>query len=613
MSLDSNIPPERLRELPTGPGVYLFKGPLGEVLYVGKAKSLRSRVRSYFGTDATRDLKTSELVRRAEDLETIVVGSESEALILEANLIKSHSPRFNIQLKDDKRYPYIKVTTKERFPRVFVTRRTVNDGSRYFGPYTSVGFVRQALEVVKRLYTVRSCRYDLPRDAPARPCLDYHIGRCLAPCVGLQSEAEYRGMIDEIVRILEGDTESVRAGVEARMRKAAEELEFELAARLRDVLTGLDVLARVQRVQRFGGGDYDVIGMARDGTLATAVALRVRKGSLLGRDTQRFTAVAEEPDELLIQSFVSRFYLGRGVTGTSDLPREVLLPVDFEDRELVAEILALEAGRRVVVRVPQRGGKRRLVELAADNARQALEDRVVQMEDTVDRADRTLYDLQDRLGLKVVPRLIMGFDVSHLQGAETVASAVVFENGEPKKSEYRRMKVQGDWGNDDFRSMQEAVSRVISRRVRESKPLPDLVLIDGGKGQLAAALAGLDQAEVSDVSVAAIAKREEEVFLPGRSKPVRIDRRARALHLLQRLRNEAHRFAVSYNRKLRSRRTIRSELQDVPGIGPRKRQLLLERFGSVRGIRSATEADLARVPGVSKVLASRILAYLGKA
>ncbi len=613
MSLDSNIPPARLRELPTRPGVYLFKGPLGEVLYVGKAKSLRSRVRSYFGADAARDLKTTELVRRAEDLETIVVGSESEALILEANLIKTHSPRFNIQLKDDKRYPYIKVTTKERFPRVFVTRRTVNDGSRYFGPYTSVGFVRQALEVVKRLYTVRSCRYDLPREAPARPCLDYHIGRCLAPCVGLQSESAYRQMIDEIIRILEGDTAAVRASVEAGMREAADRMEFELAARQRDALTGLDVLARIQRVQRFGGGDYDVIGLARDGALATAVALRVRKGTLLGRDTQRFSAVEAESDDALIQSFVSRYYLGRGRTGTTDLPREILLPVDFEDRALVGEILTLEAGRRVAARVPQRGEKRRLVELAAENARQALEDRVVQLEDTVDRADRTLYDLQDRLGLKVVPRLILCFDVSHLQGAETVASAVVFENGEPKKSEYRRMRVRGDWGNDDFRSMQEAVSRALSRRVREEKPLPDLVLIDGGKGQLGAALAGLRDADVSDVAVAAIAKREEEVFLPGQSKPVRIDRRARALHLLQRLRNEAHRFAVSYNRTLRSKRTIRSELADVPGIGPRKQQLLLERFGSVRGIRRASEADLARVPGVSAVLASRILAYLGKA
>ena len=613
MSPRSSIAPELLKGLPTSPGVYLFKSAGGEVLYVGKAKSLRARVRSYFGADAGRSLKTAELVRRAADVETIVVGSEAEALILEANLIKAHTPRFNIQLKDDKRYPYIKVTTKERFPRVYVTRATVNDGSRYFGPYTQVGFVRQALDVIKRLYTVRSCRYDLPREAPARACLDHHIGRCLAPCVGLQTEDEYRAMTDEIVRILEGDTEPVRKRIEGKMQEAAANLEFEQAARLRDVLTGLDVLARVQRVQRFGGGNYDVVGLARDGKLATAIALKVRAGTLLGRDTQRFSDIQDEDDAALIQSFVSRYYLGRGETGTADLPREVLLPTDFEDRELVGEVLTLEAGRSVAVRVPQRGEKRRLVDLAADNARQAMEDRVVQLEDTADRADRTLYELQDRLGLKVVPRLILCFDISHLQGADTVASAVVFENGEPKKSEYRRMRIRGDWGNDDFRSMQEAVTRVLMRRKKESRPLPDLLLIDGGKGQLGATLAALRDAEITDVAVAAIAKREEEVFLPGRTAPVRIDRRSRALHLLQRLRNEAHRFAVSYNRKLRRKRTIRSDLADVPGIGPRKQQALLERFGSVRGVRGATEDDLARVPGVSKVLASRILAYLGKA
>jgi len=420
-------------------------------------------------------------------------------------------------------------------------------------------------------------------------------------------------MTDEIVRILEGDTSRVRAGIEARMREASTALEFEQAARLRDVLTGLDVLARVQRVQRFGGGDYDVVGLARDGPLATAVALRVRRGSLLGRDTQRFTSVADEADDTLIQTFVSRYYLGRGRSGTTDLPREVLLPVDFEDRALVAEVLSLEAERQVAVRVPVRGEKRRLVDLAAENARQALEDRVVQLEDTSDRADRTLYDVQDRLGLKVVPRLIMCFDISHLQGAETVASAVVFENGEPKKSEYRRMKIRGDWGNDDYQSMQEAVTRVLIRRKNESKPLPDLILIDGGKGQLGAAVAALGEAEVTDVALAAIAKKEEEVYVPGRSDPIRIDPRRRSLHLLQRLRNEAHRFAISYNRKLRRKRTIRSDLSDVPGIGPRKQQALLERFGSVRGVRQATESDLERVPGVSSVLASRILTYLGRA
>jgi excinuclease ABC subunit C len=602
---------EHLSGLPTRPGVYLFKGEREEVLYVGKAKSLRARVRSYFRSDGATEVKTRELVRRIRDVETIVVGSEAEALILEANLIKEHAPRFNIQLKDDKRYPYIKVTTGEPFPRVFVTRNTVNDGSRYFGPYTSVGYVRRALQVVKRLYTVRSCRYDLPDDAPSRPCLDYHIGRCQAPCVGLQSESEYGSMIEEIIQILEGDTEAVRRQVDRRMREAADRLDFEIAARHRDVMQGLDTLAREQRVHKLAGGDYDVLGLARDGSLGTAVVLRVRKGRLIGRDTHRFSGLDREEDAELMSSFASRYYLGRGESGTADLPREVLLPHAFEDSGLLESVLSEAATRRVRLVSPKRGEKRKLVGLANENARHALEDRIVQTEGGLDRADRTLYDLQDRLDLKVVPRLIVCFDISHLQGAETVASAVVFENGEPRKSEYRRMKIRGDWGNDDFQSIQEAVFRYFRRRIEERLPLPDLVLIDGGRGQLTAARSSLVELDLAHVAVAALAKKEEEVFLPGRAQPVRIERRYRALHLLQRIRDEAHRFAVSYNRKLRRKRTLRSDLGDIPGIGPERQRALLERFGSVKGIKAASEQEIARVPGFSHVLASRILTYLG--
>lgn len=604
---------ERMRALSTGPGVYMFKDARGEVLYVGKAKSLRARVRSYLGREASRDAKTAGLVRSARSVETLVLGTDIEALILEANLIKSHQPRFNIQLKDDKRYPYIKVTVTEPFPRVYVTRKTVADGSKYFGPYTSVRNVRQALQVINRLHTVRSCRYDLPHDAPSRPCLDYHIGRCLAPCVGEQSEAAYREMINEIVRILEGDSDEVRAGVEARMRDAAERLDFEQAARQRDVLHGLDVLARQQRVHRFGGGDFDVLGVARDGALGVGVALRIRSGALLGRDTQRFSDLHDETDSQLLASFAMRTYLGSGTARAGDLPREVLCPEDFPDRELLEEALAAQSGRKVLVRVPQRGEKLRLTRLASDNARGALEDRVLQLDNALDRADRTLYDLQDRLELKVVPRLMMCFDVSHLQGSETVASAVVFENGEPKKSDYRRMKIKGAWGNDDYQSMREAVTRALRRRSDEELPLPDLLLIDGGKGQLGAGVEATQSLGFDHIQVAALAKREEEVFLPGRPGPIRIGRSNRALHVLQRIRNEAHRFAVSYNRKLRRKRTLHSELGDVPGIGPKKQRLLLERFGSVKGIRAATQDELARVPGVSAVLASRIQAYLSKA
>ena len=605
------LDPARLKHLPTGPGVYLFRGAEDEVLYVGKAKSLRARVRSYRNPDPATGLRTRELVRRVRHLETIVVGSEAEALILEANLIKEHRPRFNIQLRDDKKYPYIKVTVAEPFPRVYVTRRVVDDGSRYFGPYTSVGYVRQALQVIKRVYTVRSCRYDLPDDHPQRPCLDYHIGRCQAPCVGLQSREEYRAMIEEIVSVLDGDTEAVRRRVDIRMRRAAEALEFEAAAHHRDVLQGLDTLARHQRVQRFAGGDYDVVGHARDGALATAALLRIRKGKLLGRDSMRSSDLTEETAAELVGSFAVRYYVGRGERGTEDLPREILLPEDFADRPILQDILSEAAGRRVQLRVPARGEKRRLIELANQNARHILEDRVLRAGDSGDRAEASLYDLQDRLGLKEVPRLIVCFDVSHLQGKDTVASAVVFENGEPKKSEYRRMRIKGEWGNDDVLSMEEVVFRYFRRRLDEEKPLPNLALIDGGKGQLGAARRALTELALVDLPVAALAKREEEVHLPGRKEPVRLGARHRSLHLLQWIRDEAHRFAVTYNRKLRSRRTVRSELADIPGIGPARQKALLERFGSVRELRRTTEEEIARVPGFSRALAARVLTYLG--
>ncbi len=601
---------ERVARLPTLPGVYLFRDADRELLYVGKAKSLRARVRSYLRPDRQQGIKTQELARRTRSVETIVVGSEAEALILEANLIKSHQPRFNLQLRDDKSYPYIKVTVNEAFPRVFVTRQPRNDGARYFGPYTNVGYVRRALEVVKRQYTVRSCRYDLPKERPARPCLDYHIGRCHAPCVGLQDEADYGGMIDEILQLLGGDTEGVRRQVEARMKAASADMAFESAARHRDVLRGLDALGRHQRVESVSGADVDVFGVARDGALATGVVLKVRGGRLLGRNSQTFEDLSDEGDESLLQSLASRHYLGRGEVGTQDLPSEVLLPASFEDADLLATVLTETAGRGVTLRVPLRGEKRRLVDLAAENARHTLEERLIADRHGLDRADRTLYDLQRALSLKVVPRLIVCFDISHLQGTDTVASAVVFENASPKKAEYRRMRIKGDWGNDDFLSMEEAVGRWFRRRADEQKPLPDLTLIDGGKGQLSGTVRVLEALGLGDLPVAALAKREEEVFLPGRSESVQLDPKERALHLLQRIRDEAHRFAVGYNRKLRSRRTLRSELEDIPGIGLQRRQRLLERFGSVRGLKQASEEEIARVPGMSRALASRVLTYL---
>ncbi|TVP77053.1 MAG: excinuclease ABC subunit UvrC, partial [Gemmatimonadales bacterium] len=422
----------RLRRLPTEPGVYLFRDDQGEILYIGKAKNLRDRVRSYFRKDPGRGIRVRELSRRASDVETIVVGSEAEALLLESNLIKEHRPRFNIRLRDDKRFPYIKVTVKEPFPRVFVTRRIRNDGARYFGPFTRVGPMRQALDVIRRLYTVRSCRYDLPDEAPSRPCLDYHIGRCQAPCVGLQSREGYRAMVDEILSILSGDTRELAAEIQRRMEEAVEELRFEEAARHRDVLVGLDTIARDQRVERVEGGSRDILGLARDGTEGAGVVLRIRKGLLLGRETHRLQVDPEDTEEELLGTFATRYYLGRGEVGLADLPTQILVPRSFGDLETLAEVLSERAGRRVHLQVPERGEKRRLVELAASNARHLVEDRVTRAADDVERAEDVLYEMQDRLGLKAVPRGIVCFDISHTQGTEVVASAVVFENAEPK-------------------------------------------------------------------------------------------------------------------------------------------------------------------------------------
>ena len=609
MSVSETIQ-EKLRHLPTRAGVYLMKGEGGEVLYVGKARSLRSRVRSYFNADHAASLKTRELVRRIHDLETIVVGSEAEALILENNLIKEYQPRFNISLRDDKTYPYVKVTVGEPFPRVLVTRKLQRDGSRYFGPFTDVRRMRHVLEVVKRLYTVRSCHYRLPAEGPARPCLDYHIGRCLAPCVGLQSEGEYRAMIGEVLDILGGHTRQAAARIRAEMEEAATALQFERAAELRDALEHLAALEHQQQVVDISGSDRDVVGLARDGDVACGVVMKIREGKLLGREAIFLDNLEEEADAAVLATFVTRFYTVESIAAAEELPPEVLLPLDFEDRSVLEELLR-ERGRRTVrLRVPSRGEKVRLVELAAQNARHLLEERKLLQNAGMDRAPDALYDLQESLELSSVPRVIVCFDISHTQGSETVASAVVFAGGRPDKSEYRRFRIKGDWGNDDFRSMEEAVARYFRRRAEEGKPLPDLVVIDGGKGQLGAARIALEALDLGHQPIISLAKREEEVFLPGRPLPVRLPRRSPSLRLLQRLRDEAHRFAISYNRKLRTRRTIKSELAEIRGVGAARQRALLEHFGSVRALRGASEEEIARVPGFGRGLAQTVLRQL---
>jgi len=469
--------------------------------------------------------------------------------------------------------------------------------------------MRQALELVKKLYTVRSCRYNLPNEAPARPCLDYHIGRCKAPCVALQSEAEYRGMIDEILDILSGHTRRAAARLREEMAAAAEAMEFERAGELRDALAELDALEARQKVVDVEGADRDVVGLARDGDEACGVVLRIREGKLLGREAIFLSNLADDPDDEVLAVFAGRFYASRAAEDVGGTPPEILFPAEFEDRPVLETLLRDRAGRAVHTHVPQRGEKARLVELAEQNARHLLEERRLISAATAQRAPDALYELQDALELDAVPRVIVCFDISHTQGSEVVASAAVFENGAPKKAEYRKFRIRGEWGNDDFRSMHEVVTRYFQRRLDEQTPLPDLAVIDGGKGQLGAARAALEALGLAQQPVVSLAKREEEIFVPDSPRPLRLPRRSPALRLLQRLRDEAHRFAVGYNRKLRTKRTIRSELSEIPGVGPARQRALLERFGSLRAVGAASVEDIAAVPGFGPALARVVLEH----
>ena len=600
--------------LPATPGVYLFRDGDGEALYVGKAKSLRARVRSYFGADSTRSLKISRLAREIDRIETFPVQSEAEALLLEWNLIKEFSPPFNIQLRDDKSYPYIKVTVAEPFPRIFVTRRLIDDGSRYLGPFTDVRAMRRALRTIKQMYTIRSCHYRMPEELPPRPCLDYHIGRCKAPCAGLQSQEDYRAMIDEILEILGGRTAGVRRSVEARMKEASERLEYERAAELRDVLRGLDVLRSRQAAVDARGGDHDAIGFARDDELVCGVVLSVREGRLVGRRVHYLGNADDEDSAALLGAFVKGFYMRQ-----DEIPPELLVSEPFEDMELVSEYLAARREAPFRIFSPVRGSKLDLVRAAAKNASHILD------QDRLERASRrarrrasegsapaAAVRLAEALDLAAPPRTIVCFDVSTLAGKESVGSAVWLADGSPNKSEYRRFRIResGDEHPDDYAMMQEIVSRYFDRRVREGHELPDLVVVDGGRGQLSAARQAMDAAGVSDLPTVALAKREEEVFLPTSAVPVRLPRTDVGLHWLQRARDEAHRFALEYNRTLRRRRTLRSRLSEVPGVGPAREQELLKKFGSLAAVRSASAEDLARTRGIGPAMAAAILEAL---
>ncbi len=590
----------KLDTLPEGPGVYLWKGQDGEVLYVGKAKRLRSRVRSYFATDFADSPRNRLLQRLIADVETFVVPNEPGSLILENNLIKEYRPRFNVRLKDDKSYPSIAVTLGEPFPRVLVTRRRDIPGARYFGPYTDVAQLRRTLAIIRRLYTVRSCQDRLPEERRERPCLDYYIGRCRAPCMGWHDFPEYQRMVEDVVNFLEGRTQDVRVRVREAMLEASNREDFERARELRDALRWLDRLDEPLSVEVMGTGDADVVGYARDGDDAVGVLIRVRAGRVVGREHRFLENVEEEQDSAVLSAFLVRYYVP-----AEDRVRRLVVPFAPDEWDTVRELLPGTDWS-----IPQRGTAQRWLSLADQNAMHLLESLRIESFETEERAEDPVYALGRDLGLSIVPRSFICVDISHNQGRDTVGSLVWFEAGRPRKSEYRKFKIRGAGQQDDYAAIQEVLTRYFTRRKDEQLPLPDLIVIDGGKGQLSAAVTVVEQLGFPELPIISLAKREEEVFLPGRAESLRLPRRSPSLRLLQRARDEAHRFGLAYNRKRRTQRTITSELLSIPGVGPTKRRRLLERFGSLAGVRSASVAELASVPGFSQRQAERILDHL---
>ena len=596
---------EKLESLPTGPGVYQHKDSAGKVLYVGKAKNLRSRVRSYFQKSRSVELRIEQMLSKATDIEIIVTDSEVEALILEANLIKKLKPRYNVNLKDDKSYPYI-VVTNEPYPRVFVTRHIRRDGSRYFGPYTDVKNVRAALKTIRDLFMIRSCNFMLDADTIARRkvklCLDYHIKKCEGPCEGLISAAQYNAMIEQVVTLLKGKTEALITRLREEMEGLSSQRRFEDAAVIRDRIKGLQAYAERQKAVDLDASDRDIVAFASEGDDACGVIFKIRDGKLIGRQHYYMNGVEDRPAAEVLETLVQQQYLE-----SDDIPQEILLPSEPDDAEALQQWLSDRRGNPVALRVPGEGEEAKLVSLTRNNARFLLDELKVQRLKRADTLPHPVKALQEALHLAQPPRRIECIDISNTQGTDSVASLVVFVDGKPKKSEYRKFKIRGVSGPDDFASMREVVERRFTRILQEQGVLPDLLMVDGGKGQLSSAVEVLTKLGLSSQPVIGLAKRLEEVYLPGKSEPELIAKASGGLRLLQQVRDEAHRFAITYHRSLREKRTLQSELDLIAGIGKKKTKELLEAFGSVQGVKFASREQLGAVVG--QKTADKILEY----
>jgi len=596
---------EKLDSLPAKPGVYQFKNPDAKVIYVGKAQNLRNRVRQYFQKSRALDPKLDALVSKIADVELIVTDSEVEALILEANLIKKLKPRYNVLLKDDKSFPYI-VITHEPFPRVFVTRRIIRDGSRYFGPYTDVKTMRFALKTVRDIFMIRSCNYDLTPDSIARGrfkiCLDYHIRKCEGPCEAKVSAGHYNAMIDKVAKVLRGKTDDVVASLQSEMDQLSEDLRFEEAAKTRDRLRALSVYNEKQKVVEMKEVDRDIIALALKEDDACGVVFKVRDGKVLGSHHYYLSNVDGKDEKEVAETLLERYYLDN-----EDIPGEISISSDVNSIDVIQTWLAGQRRAPVNVDVPKAGDKLKLVGMVKKNAEFLLEELQLQKLKRGDFVPHSVQSLQRDLRLSVPPRRIECFDISNIQGSDTVASMVVFVDAKPKKSEYRKFKIRSVEGPDDFASMREVVERRYSRLIEEGGTSPDLIVVDGGKGQLSSAVEVLGQLNYTTTPIVGLAKRLEEVFFPGQSDPLLIPRTSSSLKLLQQIRDEAHRFAITYHRTLRSKRILTTELDLIKGVGKKRATELLESFGSVQGVKFATEEQIAEIVGPK--LASEIKEY----
>jgi excinuclease ABC subunit C len=600
---------EKLQNVPDEPGVYLMKDGRGHIIYVGKAVSLWNRVRSYF-QKGVKGEKTERMVANIADIETIVTHTELEALALESNLIKKHHPKYNISLRDDKNYPYLRFDVKSDYPRLEVVRRLRKDGALYYGPYVPAGGMWEILSLIRRTFPLATCRKQFKGDHSERPCVQFQIGRCAAPCSGEADRLVYREVVQQVRMFIEGKNRELLDLLRQRMEEASERTEYERAAELRDRIARIEGALEKQKIISPGFENQDAVGLASEGGHADIQVLFIRNGMLIGRKDFHFDDLRGTADAEVLADFLHRFYAKEMI-----LPSEVLLPLDVPDREVMEQWLTEKRGGRVEVAVPQRGRKRELVQMASDNAAQSLREQLLSRKSK----ERVLMNLREELGLANLPRRIEAFDISQIQGTQSVASMVRFENNLPDKRHYKKFRIRSVEGQDDFASMAEVIRRRYARAREEEDTVPDLILIDGGKGQLKAALDALRELGVTGSDVIGLAKarsgeegtaREfERVFLPGVEEPVILDPTSATTHLVARVRDEAHRFAITYHRKLREKSAVRSELDEIPGIGEARKRALLREFGSVERMKRATVEELSRISGMTKRSAENIVAY----